>query len=166
MKTARLRDICQALDISSARVEQWVSRGHIEPKKPTTPGKTREWTLPDTMRLAVLAELVDAGLDAAKVKHHVQLGFSGFNDDQAYLLISTGSLAELVPPTPRGGPGSRKGEGAKIFTPGELYSDIVKGRDLASELASDDRRVSIVINLDNTFARVQKAWSEIEGKAE
>src|SRR5476649_2892827 len=39
-----------------------------------------------------------------------------------------GMLGEIIPVTPRGSPGTKKGEGRKVYVPGALYDDIEIGR--------------------------------------
>lgn len=160
MKTVRLRPLCQALDLSTSRTEQWISRGYFKPSQPGVSGRARELFKKDAGQLLALSDLVDAGFDAAKVHREVQ-NLHLFKRGKAFLVISTGYLGRVIPPTPRGGPGASDEDCTPIHVPGHLYSDIVPENELAALLAGEDRHVSIVICLDSLLARVDKAWAEI-----
>jgi hypothetical protein len=157
--TYTLKEITDALDISRPRVEAWFTRGFFRTPHEPIFGAAREWQIGDAMRLATCASLIDFGVPVEKAGKlaAVQIGGHGFKNDVAYLVISTGMLGEIIPVTPRGSPGTKKGEGRKVYVPGALYDDIVKGSDLAKTLAKPDRYVSIVINLDNIEKRVKTA---------
>lgn len=160
MKTVRLRPLCQALDISTSRTEQWISRGYFKPSQPGVSGRARELSKKDAGQLLALSDLVDAGFDAAKVHREVQ-NLRLFKQGKAFLVISTGYLGRIIPSTPRGGPGASDDDCTPIHVPGHLYSDIVSENELTELLAHGDRHVSIVICLDSLLARVDKAWVEI-----
>lgn len=154
-----LKQITDALQISRTRVEQWISREFFRtPHKPIF-GAAREWQIGDAIRLAVCAELVDMGLspETAGKLAAVWVGLHGFKNDVAYLVVSAGNLGEVVPPTPRGSPGTKKGGDTKVHVPGVLYEEIVKATDLTKVLDNPDRHVSIVISVDNLENRVKEA---------
>lgn len=161
MNTVRLRSLCQALNLSTARAEQWISRGYFKPSESGVAGRARELTKKDAGQLLALSDLVDAGFDAAHIYREVQ-HLHLFQRGKAFLVVSTGYLGRIIPSTPRGGPGAKAEDCLPIYVPGHLYSDIVAHGDLPKVLAQKQRHVSIVVCLDHLLSRIEKAWREIE----
>lgn len=156
-----LKQITDALNISRARVEQWIARDFFRtPHKPIF-GAARDWQIEDAIRLAVCAALVDSGLSPEKAGKlsSIWVGLHGFKDDAAFLVVSTGMLGEIIPATRRGTPGTKKGVGQKVYVPGEYYDDVVKATEITKVLADPDRYTSIVISIDNVEKRVKQALS-------
>jgi hypothetical protein len=152
--TYTLKQIADALGISRARAEQWIARGFFRTPHNPIFGAAREWQISDAIRLALCAALVDAGLSPEQAGAFTQVAH-GFKKDAAYLVVS--ELGEIIPATPRGAPGTKKGEGIKVRTPGVLHSEIVKAADLAKKLDDPDGRAVTVINLDNRERWVKNA---------
>ncbi len=164
MDIRRLGPICKALHLSKHRAEQWIARGVFEPSRSTVPGTARELTFTDAAKLLVLKDLGDAGLldqvdSLESLSCHLN-HLHGLKDDKAVLVIGY-SAVEIIPPTERGAPGTRKGSGKKVFVPGAawLSSEIIKLLDLPAYISDPDHRVSIVILLDQIEERVKAAWA-------
>jgi hypothetical protein len=158
--TYTLKQITDAVKlIGRARAEQWIARGYFRAPQEPIFGSAREWGIGDAIRLAVCTSLVESGISPQRAGQlsSIWTGLHGFKNDVTYLVISTGMLGEIIPSTPYGGAGTKIGEGRKVYVPGTLYDDIIKGSDLVKTLADPDRYVSIVINLDNIEFSVKAA---------
>jgi len=165
-------ELCRRLGVQRSRVEQWVNRGLIKPESDEGQGKSRRWTFREAMRLTILIDVADANLPLQSVGEHSQLlteidrhakWIHGFENEPAFLVVGYGPV-ELIPSTPRGSPGIKKGEGIKVFIPGQLDSDIVRPSKLMEILMSPDDRLFIVIPLEQVERRVREVWeASLEG---
>lgn len=160
MDTVRLRPLCWALGFNATRPEQWISRGYFTPSEPGVPGRARQLTKKDAVGLLALVELVDAGLDAAKIHHEIR-NLSLFKS-RTYLVISTGRLGFLIPATERGAPAPTEDERTRVrLPPGMFRSKVIPEEKLFDTLTDPNRHVSIVLSLDGLLDRVNAAWEQI-----
>jgi hypothetical protein len=150
-----LAKLCRRLGVSQMRVEQWVSGGLIEPECSVDQDLATEWTFGDAMRLAILVDIDNAGLPLGKLASHLRWIKSAAESE--YFVIKYG-LVELVPATPRGGPGTKVGEGPKALWPGLIQVDIVSKWELVDAMSSADNRVLLVVPLDQVISRVKSIW--------
>lgn len=164
METVRLRPLCYALRLNATRPEQWISRGYLQLSEAGVSGRARQLTKEDAVKLLALAELVDAGFDAAKVQYEVR--YLPLHKSETFLVISTGRLGLIVPPSARGAPAPGVDECARVHVPGRLYSTSVPREKLLETITDPNRFVSVIISLDNLLRRVDEAWSIIESKSD
>lgn len=151
-----LRQITDALKISRARVEQWISRGHFRtPDKPIF-GHARDWSIDDAIRLSLFINLVDAAISVEQAGVFTQIDLHGFKDDVAFFVAWQGAMPLL---SAKGPLNLRKkiSDSQKARMPGMWGCKIVRGRDLLVFLEHDDVDVAVVINLDNLEKRVKQA---------
>jgi DNA-binding transcriptional MerR regulator len=64
------KDVCQALGVPSGTLNSWAYHGWFKglDAEKTTPGKARQFTLEDLVRLAVTKHLVDFGVAAERAR--------------------------------------------------------------------------------------------------
>ncbi len=164
MDTVRLRPLCYALGFNATRPEQWISRGYLQLSEAGVPGRARQLTKGDAVKLLALAELVDAGFDAAKVWYEVR--YIPLYKSETFLVISTGRLGLIIPTSERGSPAPTDDECRRVHVPGRLYSTKVPREKLLETITDPNRYVSVIISLDNLKSRVNEAWSKIESKSD
>lgn len=164
METVRLRPLCYKLGFNSSRIEQWISRGYFQPDEASVPGRARELTKSDAVKLLTLVELVDAGFDASKVYEHLQ--YLHLLKTETYLVLSSGRLFRIIAPTSRGSAASDNSKDQSVYVPGRLSKEIVSREDLLNIISDSNRHVSIVVNLDNIANRVDKAWDEMRADSQ
>jgi hypothetical protein len=160
-------ELCRGLGLSRARLDQLVSRGLIAPQHKPEPGKAREWTIIDALRVAVFIDLADTQgvtLDPVvsnnpgvliNLRDRLQPGRVGlFAEGRTFLVISRLTLS-LVP-------ASKRGEPAKPSIPtaltDELHPRIVSERNLPRELAEARHSAAIVIDLGAVEERLLAFW--------
>lgn len=166
MDTVRLRPLCYALGFNATRPEQWISRGYFKPSDPGVPGRARELTKADAVKLLALVELVDAGFDAAAVYREVQRLY-GFKKERAFLVISRGNIGFIIPSSERGKPAPTQDECTRVWLPpGHFKSDIVPASELLNEITDPHKSVCVVVSLDRLAEKVDAAWEKIAAKAE
>ena len=171
--TVTASQLCEIANINPGTLRVWKSRlreSGIELLPESDDGWTR-YTFMDAMRIMIIGRVAEMNTSALGTTPHIlrqiALGtkyLTGFRNDIAYLIISTGMLGEIIPTTPRGSPGSKKGDGRKVYIPGTLYCDIVKGSELKETLADPDRYVSIVINLDEIENHIKEKWPDLNSQ--
>ena len=160
MQTVRLRPLCNELDLNATRVEQWISRGYFKPSEAGVAGRARQLTKKDAVTLLALAELVDAGLDAATIHREVENLF--LFKGRSYLVISRGELGLLVPASEQGKPAPTAADCTRVpLAAGDYRSDVVAEADLPGVLADPFKSVSIVVSLDYLLAVVDAAWERL-----
>lgn len=167
-----LSQVANILRESRYRIEQMISRGHFRPSIFAEPGKAREWSMDEVIRLGVFLRLVER-LDLSEAGNFLneaglltQWGFHGFHSDTAFLVVYKG----------------RPDKHPNIWS-----REIVKGKELgefltakceyATRIRVSERgtkpiphtpnygaaHVAIVINLDEIEALVKAGWdSEAE----
>ncbi len=150
-QTLTIHQVAKATDMSKHQIGAWISRGYFKPSKgEVEPGKAREFTIQDAVRLGTMVELARLGINPADAAVFTQ-GLTGFRDHVAFLVISQGPLDLPTIQTPEG--------------PGIFYDpdypmkrfDIVKAKDLTDVLLDPRRRASAVVNLDEVEKRVKAA---------
>ena len=136
-----LTSVCEALGLSPWRVSQWVTRGVFQTAS-IRPGEHRQISIDDAMRVALIARLVDSGVDAKISGVLVGKGLYAFKDDEAFLVAWRGELdcGEL-----------------KFRTPDVWYSEIIRGRDLMKFLNNQGLDVAFIVNLSNLENQVKRA---------
>ncbi len=159
----RLSAICKELDLPKGRVEQWGHRGLLVFDNETKPGAARECTKADAARIAMLGYLSNSGVSveaAAKQIAQAMKHLFLFTGEKSFLVISSSRTGEIIPPTPRGGPGTKKGEGIQIVTDPHFLANAVRERDLASHLGNPEFDYSLVFDLTEIEARIDEFWME------
>lgn len=165
MSTTNSHELCRALGRSPRAVEQLIQRGIISTEhKPGRGGRSnaRRWTEAEALRLALLLDMMELGLNARDVAPHLT-SMHGFHDDVAFLVISVGALGEIIQTSERGADTSSSGDGVSAHMSGRLYSDIVRGRDLADYLKDERRFASAVLNLDARQAAIRNIFKAANG---
>lgn len=146
METKKLAEVARILGQSRYRIEQWIARGQFLPKVFSDPGKPREWTLAEVMRLGVFIDLVNLGFSPEAAGIATQTGVHGFKDDTAFLVVWDG-LAHLA-----------DDKRTPVYQPGHIKREIIPGKKLAKYLSDPEKFSAAVVNLDNAEARVRAAW--------
>jgi len=149
MQSFTLKQITDALRISRARVEQWISRGFFRTPDQPILGMARDWNIGEAMRLALCVELVDAHLSPQQAGALVWVGLHGFKDDTAFFVAWQGWHG-TAHNNPDGTP-------AKVYMPGNWYPAIVKGSELRAFVENSDVISSHVFNLNALEKRVTEA---------
>ncbi|WP_057462187.1 hypothetical protein [Pseudovibrio sp. POLY-S9] len=152
----RLSAVCDHLDFSKQTVGQWINRGIFKVDQETKPGSARQLTFKDAMRLAILTKAANANLPLNEVHSHLN-HLTALKDQKAFLVI-TDALLELVPATERGGKGSKRGDGVKVYQEGALTSDVIKASELADHLSSPNHTIALVVCLDTVEAEIKSFW--------
>ena len=145
ISTARL---CEGLEISQHRLEQWISRGHLTPENAPERGKARLWSLADTMRAEITKRLMVSGVIFSVV---------GRDDTQGGPL--SWSLRGLH---------GRKGAAAVLilyprFPGGPLMNKIIPAEEIASYVLGkpkDPGSFFLAINLDTIEADLIETFPE------
>lgn len=163
-RTKTVSEVAEVLDMSRAWVEQAISRKHFLPSIHSEPGKAREWTLDEVIRLAVFVRLVDmADMDPRDAGILTQIGFHGFKDDAAFFVAYKGD--------PRKHPTiAWSGEHVKARDLGEFLTSkcnhpkvLNAGRD-ESTIRENSKpnygpaHVAVIVNLDEIEADVKSKW--------
>jgi len=146
-----IKQISDALDLSRSRVEQWISRGYFRTPDVPILGKARDWDIQDAMRLAIMSELVDAGLSPEQAGQLVWAPISGFMSDHAFFVAWQGAHDMAVYPN------GEESEPAKMYMPGAWFQQILRGGRLFEFLSNPDVAIATVISLDNLERRVKQA---------
>lgn len=128
------KQLCDRLDISRERVEQWLSRGFLKTSHNPKPGQTREWAIDDAIRLQATIDLMGASLPASMAAHHAKFAAWGELQSNEFLVVTF------------------RADGA---TAGHL----VLGDELATIIGSASS--VIVINLDVLRARVAAVFHNV-----
>lgn len=167
--TITASELCSIADITPVTLRSWRARWKDRGLNilPEAEGWSR-YTFLQAMQVTLIADLTYLGLHPANTAGTEDIaihlaGLYGFQDDTAFLVISTGNLGRIIPTSPRGQPAPSRDEGTKVYVPGQTYSDIVRGRDLGQFLADPDKFVSVVCNLSLLEERVGKAWKMFKG---
>ncbi|MCS4089783.1 hypothetical protein [Rhizobium sp. BK176] len=164
MEPISLDDVADILDLSSHRIEQWISRGKFLLKNTGARGVKREWDLSEVIRLAVFARLAtDLGLrpvegrflsldeaDSAaadEARRLTQTGVHGFWDDEAFFVCY-----KTEPDF---------GWSHDIVRKSLLGEFLANGCSVVSLNPKNDKGpadVAIVINLDQIERKVKAGW--------
>lgn len=159
MCTIDSRSLYRAIGVTSGRIEQLFQRGIIEIKDKPGRGRSRRWTKKEALDLLLLCDLMELGVDAREAAKHIR-GWVLFADQDAFLVLSTGKLWEVIPTTERGAATAEQGEGRAVHKPGCIQSDIVKKSDLSAFLSDRRRHAAAVINLQARAEAVDAIWRE------
>lgn len=162
------KQAAHAANVSRLQLDQWVSRGYVEPSHKPEPGKARHYTVTDIIKIATLAELVRLGIIPGTATAWVRY-LRGFTDDQAVLVVWQGP-GELIPMSSPGDPPSqvlrapggwtRNNPGTPTFYDPDrppYHSDIVRPGELPEMLRDPDKRSLVAVNLDHVEQRVKAA---------
>ncbi len=168
-ETITASQLCTIAGIDPSTLRVWKARWQ-ESEVPFLSMTDRSWsryTFADTMRVAVLARLAEVGLTVSKLKRSPSVlrtvtHLKAFRDDAAYLVISTGYLASIIPHTPRGAPANKMEDLPKVHLPGELHGSIVRGAEILQVVTDPNRFVSLIINLDLLEQHVKRNWPGTE----
>lgn len=159
-----LRQVTALLGVSRMRVEKWISDGTFPPRAFADPGRPREWTFGEVMRLAVFLRLVDAvGVDTKTAGMLTQTGIHGFSDDGAYFVAYNGPPTLVLPWMAQS---VRKGDIAAFLAGGCEYPFVLKSGDDEATLAHNSRKntgpasAAIIIDLDEIERDLKTAWPE------
>lgn len=161
ISVAQVADI---LRVSRDRIEQSISRKVFLPRAFSDPGKPREWSFDEVMRLAVFFRLTDHGrsMDAKTAGVLTWAGIHGFNDGPAYFVAYIGTpdvwfgtwASEIC----------RAHDVADLLTRGCEYPKVLEpGRD-ADTIARNSEKLlgpvyaCIVINLDEIEKELKAEW--------
>ncbi|QHO77896.1 hypothetical protein ACH79_40225 [Bradyrhizobium sp. CCBAU 051011] len=144
-----LKQICDALNITRGRAEQWIARGHFRPPHNPIFGAAREWQIQDAIRFAAFGVIVDSGIPQEQAGVITQLDMHGFKNDTAFFVVWRG-LHETA---------TKKASGTflKMHIPGVWYGEIVKESALLAHLENEDVWSATVVNLDNLERKVKAA---------
>ena len=162
-----------AANVSRLQLDQWVSRGYVEPSHKPEPGKARQYTVTDIIKIATLAELVRLGITPGTAAPWVRY-LLGFTDDQAVLVVWQGP-GELIPTSNPGAPPSqvlrtpggwtRNNPGAPTFYDPDqppYHSDIVRPGELPEMLRDPDKRSLVAVNIDHVEQRILQALNNAD----
>lgn len=158
-----IKQISEALKISRSRVEMWISRGYfVTPDKPML-GMAREWDITDAVRLAIMSDLIEAGVPAQQAGNLVTVAPATMSD--------FGLVPFVTPFAIRSEPAffvawqgwHEMAGGGKAHMPGNWYSETVWAHDLAGFVGGPDIDFATVININSVIARVTAALQTVEG---
>lgn len=163
-KTLTLRQVAALLHISRMRVEKWISDNTFPARVFADPGRPREWTFGEVLRLAVFVRLVDTvGVDTKTAGILTQTSVHGFHDDGAFFVAYSAPPKLALPWLARS---VRKREIASFLAEGCEYPFILKSGDDEATLAHNSRRntgpasSAIIIDLDEIERDLKAAWPE------
>lgn len=150
-KTFTIHQVAKATNTTKHQISAWISRGHFKPEHDAEPGKAREFTLQDAIRLGVAIELVRLGLDPFESAVATQVVY-GLTDDIAFLVLSQGPV---VLPTMK----HADGQPFIAYDPDRPMKrkKIVGSRQLAEFLLDPEMRSCAVVNIDEVEKRVKAA---------
>ncbi|BBD37477.1 hypothetical protein Amn_23570 [Aminobacter sp. Y103A] len=147
-----LKQVAEVLNVHRSRVEQAISRGQFLPRLFSEPGKPREWTVSEVMRLAVFFDLVDnIGMDPKDAGRLTQGGLYGFKDGAAIFVAWQGEHASATYPE-----GSNEPLRAEV--PGAWYGEILRAHDAGEFVTNSWVHRSVLVNLDRIEAQLQAEW--------
>lgn len=157
-------EVAKLLGVSRDRIEQSISRGVFLPQVFSDPGKAREWTFGEVIRLAVFFRLTDSGrgMDAKTAGYLTQLGVHGFKDGPAFFVAYTGN--------PRVFMGNwqpricRLDDVTQLLTEGCEYPKVLaSGNDPETLKRNSEKLIGpvyacVVLNLDQIEAEIEGNW--------
>lgn len=142
VSTARL---CEGLGLSRHRLDQWISRGELEPQSEAQPGRPRDWDKKDAMRALITFRLWQSGVNLAadgaaerplvSALRHLR----GVVGERAYLVLRP------------------------VFPGGPVSKHIVAASRLAGEMAhpAAPYAFAIVIDLDEVEEKITATFPEL-----
>ena len=150
-RTFTIQQVAKATQMTKYQISAWISRGHFRPQHDAEPGKAREFTMKDVVRLGTAIELVRLGIDPVEATVATQV-VHGLTNDIAFLVLSQGPV--VLPPV-------RHADGRPVI---DYYLDspmklkkIIGSRQLTEFLLEPDRRSCAVVNIDEVEKRVKAA---------
>ena len=150
-RTLTIQQVAKATDMTRYQISAWISRGHFKPKHDAEPGKAREFTLQDAIRLGTAIELVRLGMDPVEAAVATQV-VHGLTDDVAFLVVSQGPVVVPTIRLPDGSPGID-------YNPDRPMKrrKIIGSRQLTEFLLDPAKRACAVVNIDEVEKRVKAA---------
>lgn len=161
-QTLTASQICEVANIGQATFRVWKSRWRDKGIDifPTSGNGWTRYSFADAMRLTVIVRLAEVfpGVhqqsdEGDAIVLYALKNIRGFKDDDAYFVVSTGALGEVISDGR-----AKAGTKQKIYMPGAVFPTVVKGRDLGHLLSDPHRYVSIVINLNAVETHVKECW--------
>ena len=151
VKTLTIHQVAKATDMTRYQISAWISRGHFKPKHDAEPGKAREFTVHDAIRLGTAIELVRLGIDPVEAAVSTQAIY-GLTDDIAFLVVSQGPVVVPTIKLPDGSSGI-------VCNPDRpmMRSKIVGSKQLTEVLLDPAKRACAVVNIDEVEKRVKAA---------
>jgi hypothetical protein len=161
ISVAQVADI---LGVSRDRIEQSISRKVFLPRAFSDPGKPREWTFDEVMRLAVFFRLTDHGrsMDAKTAGVLTYGGVYGFTDGPAFFVaysgtpgVWLGTWASSI---------CRAQDITEMLTRGCEYPKILKSGSDAETMAYNSEKLlgpvyaCIIVNLDEVAKELKAEW--------
>lgn len=150
-RTFTIQQVAKATQMTKYQISAWISRGHFRPQHDAEPGKAREFTMKDVIRLGTAIELVRLGIDPVEATVATQV-VHGLTNDIAFLVLSQGPV---VLPTVRHSDG-RPVIDYYLDSPMKLKK-IIGSRQLTEFLLEPDKRSCAVVNIDEVEKRVKAA---------
>jgi hypothetical protein len=150
-RTFTIQQVAKATQMTKYQISAWISRGHFRPQHDAEPGKAREFTMKDIIRLGTAIELVRLGIDPVEATVATQVVY-GLTDDIAFLVLSQGPV---VLPT------MKRADGQPFIDydldrPMKLKK-IIGSRQLTEFLLNPEKRACAVVNIDEVEKRVKAA---------
>lgn len=138
--------LCEGLGLSRHRLEQWISRGELEPQSAAEAGKGRDWGMADAMRALITYQLWESGMNlpvagaAERPLVTALRNLRGIKGGRAFLVLRP------------------------VFPGGPIRKVIVSAAQLTDAVAGDDYPLSpaLVIDLDRVEEKVRAALPEIK----
>lgn len=151
VRTLTIHQVARATDMTKYQISAWISRGHFKPQHDVEPGKAREFTIHDAIRLGTAIELVRLGIDPIEAAVSTQAIY-GLTDDITFLVVSQGPVVVPTIKLPDGSSGI-------VYNPDRPMkrSTIIGSRQLTEVLLDPDKRACAVVNIDEVEKRVKAA---------
>lgn len=179
-RDAGLRELCRELFPDSGhtkarQIETWMNRsirlasgsGSVEgklfePENETVPGKAREWTFLDAMRICLLIYLADhfGTISEVSVWRYAHTHLHGFKDDEALFVAWSGRGPGPIPAGKNISVDELDGKGSQ----GYRWAECIRARDLAKFQAAPHRRAVTAINLNRIEAEVTEAFKRLKAR--
>jgi len=150
-RTLTIHQVAKATDMTKYQISAWISRGHFKPEHDAEPGKAREFTMQDAIRLGVAIELVRLGIDPVESAVATQVVY-GLTDDIAFLVLSQGPVVLPTMKRPDGQPGIDYDRDRPM-----KRKKIIGSRQLTEFLLDPEKRSCAVVNIDEVEKRVKAA---------
>jgi len=153
----KLTDFCKDADIPLHLVQQWIKRGALKLSAQSGTGRAQTITFKEGMAVAVLFEISVGGVKFGVMSDlGVKLGealtrIHGYDDDDAYFLISHGPIE--IPITEK-----ETGKPLVHSTSGRFKFRSVRSRSIPDELRKRLRGMNILINLNEVEERIKLFW--------
>lgn len=161
-QTKPMSQIAKMLHASRPRIEQNIARNYFREPLFTEPGKAREWTLSEVVRLAMFLHLMDdVGLPAKDAGELTASPLHGFKDDRAMFVAyktHAGQMhwqSEIVRASDLGDFLKNGCEIVHVLQAGHDAETLRRN----SEKLKTSAYVAIIVDLDAVADKVTKAWN-------